>query len=90
MNLVHGTKTGYGSYGCRCDLCKEAQRQYMLTYRQTLAERPREEVPHGKRSGYVNWGCRCEDCKQANAFGNRDAARRWALKRRAEKKAEKS
>ena len=27
----HGTTTGYGSYGCKCDLCMEAMREYEKT-----------------------------------------------------------
>ena len=29
----HGTSYGYRTHGCRCDLCREAQKLYMREYR---------------------------------------------------------
>jgi hypothetical protein len=31
----HGTTTCYSYHGCRCDLCREANRAYISRYRQT-------------------------------------------------------
>lgn len=39
-NIPHGTKNGYSYHKCRCDLCKDAHREYQLKYRnkKNLAE----------------------------------------------------
>ena len=31
--LIHGTSTGYGHYGCRCDLCRQAQTERAREYK---------------------------------------------------------
>jgi hypothetical protein len=31
----HGTSYGYRTHGCRCELCREAQRLYMIGYRKS-------------------------------------------------------
>lgn len=30
--IPHGTRTGYATRGCRCDLCSQAHRLYMQAY----------------------------------------------------------
>lgn len=35
MTTEHGTISMYCNNGCRCDLCRDAQRQYMRRYRAT-------------------------------------------------------
>jgi WhiB family redox-sensing transcriptional regulator len=32
--VIHGTRGGYIHYGCRCDPCREAQRDYQRGYRE--------------------------------------------------------
>ena len=32
-DIKHGSTTSYQYHKCRCDLCKEAQRDYMRSYR---------------------------------------------------------
>lgn len=40
--IEHGTKSGYYSHGCRCDLCRGAYRDYYLATRSSTREyRPR-------------------------------------------------
>jgi hypothetical protein len=41
-NISHGTLGGYTNYACRCDLCKQAQRDYRL--------RKRAEDPEGVKA----------------------------------------
>lgn len=43
LNSIHGTKTQY-IYGCRCDLCKQAQRDFFRKYRNTKKENYRSFV----------------------------------------------
>lgn len=62
----HGTMRLYRQ-GCRCEMCKRAQRRYAADGRRRRAEAARAgspDVPHG-RGGYTNWHCRCDVCKEA-------------------------
>lgn len=34
----HGTRGGYSNWGCRCDLCKKVQAEYMKSWRARRAE----------------------------------------------------
>lgn len=56
----HGTRSGYSRYGCRCDLCSEAEKQYRA---QLKAEKISEQL-HGTIAGY-NRGCRQPCCRTA-------------------------
>lgn len=63
--ITHGLY-GYTKFGCRCDVCKLARRNYVRSYR----ESPESDLPpgdprHGRRSTYVMRGCTCELCRQA-------------------------
>jgi transcriptional regulator with XRE-family HTH domain len=65
---LHGTPYRY-SRGCRCDECKEAQREL----RRQMKERGPKK--HGTMSAYTNYSCRCTKCK-------RWAKRNYAERRR--------
>ena len=68
----HGS-SGYDNYGCRCDVCKEGNRDKQAA----LRERNSEErqfingmwihplAPHGTRNGYQYYKCRCNACRDA-------------------------
>lgn len=60
----HGTRHMYNYRHCRCELCKEALRNYM----RSLKGRP---VPTHGESGYLNYKCRCDVCKAAGSAHNR-------------------
>jgi len=36
MKIRHGTRTGYGYHGCKCDRCKAAHAQYNREYKEGL------------------------------------------------------
>lgn len=55
QNIKHGTATAYSKAKCRCELCKQANREYRKTIPIT---------EHGKLWSYDK-GCRCDLCKQA-------------------------
>ena len=69
--IPHGTRTGYNNYGCRCDACKKAHREYMRKRYQVwrllhpLPPKPPPK-PHGTEARY-NKGCRCTLCRRAHA-----------------------
>lgn len=72
--VPHGTATAYRRHGCRCSLCKAAQRVAMREWRHAKGQgtgKARPEAQHGTRSKYVGSknvpGCRCDDCKAANS-----------------------
>lgn len=72
----HGTKNGYGNIGCRCALCREANRISLEAWRRRNGVRPIREVlderiaeadardNHGTETRYKH-GCRCETCRLA-------------------------
>lgn len=81
---AHGTTNGYGNLGCRCELCREANRiahgQYMQRVRHTgrLTE---DDRIHGTSYRY-DVGCRCDQCRAAhNEKSRRTKARLRAQKR---------
>lgn len=61
-NRKHG-RTRYNE-GCRCDVCREANRVAHRKGAKTRRNRPFNEIPHGV-NGYRNYGCRCETCTDA-------------------------
>lgn len=63
---VHGSYNGYSHYGCRCDLCREANRLHGINYRASATKEIPEEA-HGTDYGYSHYGCRCSRCRQARA-----------------------
>lgn len=42
--MKHGTTTGYCHYKCRCELCKQAQKNYMNKYRATSHGKARQRL----------------------------------------------
>jgi len=51
--------------GCRCDGCKEANREVQRQIKARRIARFRSgqtKIKHGV-SGYSNWDCRCENCR---------------------------
>jgi hypothetical protein len=42
--VVHGTRTAYDRYGCRCELCKAASSEHMKNYRARLKAEGREPM----------------------------------------------
>lgn len=81
----HGTRTGY-LYGCRCDRCRRAQRDYSSSFsgeyrkakqfkqfKELLADP--DDPRHGTKTGYA-YGCRCEECRKANSDYERGRGRR--------------
>lgn len=66
----HGRVSTYIQYGCRCDDCTAANREWVAECREDRARRLREDptlAPHGNRSTYINWGCRCDECAEAHS-----------------------
>lgn len=81
--MKHGTAFTYGKRGCRCDACKDFQRERNATNRADRLASGR--LTHGKRSAY-DAGCRCALCKEARRVASasvdlRSAARRQAADR---------
>ena len=73
----HG-KSWYRNHGCRCDVCRAAQREYMLAYhkRRREAGLPDGDPRHGTNNGYTNRGCRCEPCTKAGSAADAASRRR--------------
>ena len=82
-SLSH-TRSAYVNGRCRCDICRNAAREYQLRWSERAAARVHEtgELPagveHGTCNAYGNYGCRCRLCKSAWA---RAAREREARKR---------
>lgn len=70
----HGRSSTYSNWGCRCDPCTDAHRDFMQAKRE---ERMKDRVEidgrmtsvaaprHAAASTYTNWGCRCIPCLTA-------------------------
>lgn len=60
----HGLLSGYQHYGCRCDLCKKAKKEYEK--QRVLKKVPElvgpKPIKHGTGTAYSYHGCRCEVC----------------------------
>jgi len=61
----HGHYLRYGA-GCRCDLCRRANRERAAADLERRKETPFEAIPHGVK-GYNHYGCRCDRCRKANS-----------------------
>ena len=69
-----GSGSAYANYGCRCELCIEANTARVdRRRRERQTEEQPANLPHGRDSTYSNWGCRCEPCKAAYSLKNRRA-----------------
>jgi hypothetical protein len=65
-SLPHGTVNGYNNWGCRCEECHQAQRDYYG--HKPMAEHLAEVEPeHGTEGRYTSrkWACRCDLCREA-------------------------
>lgn len=60
----HGTRSRYSYYGCRCDLCKQAQREQHEQWKKSAS------AEHGTLKNY-NLGCRCAACVEARKIARR-------------------
>lgn len=76
-NGKHGQLSNYTKGGCRCELCKDAYRDYWKP-RYVPKQRQPRPIKHGTAGAYNNRGCRCEECKAAIAAYHRDY---WHRKR---------
>ena len=78
MPPEHGV-TRYDDYGCRCEVCREAnaERHRAGRARRALSE-PEDNslLAHGTKSTYANHGCRCDLCVDAQRRANRSRASR--------------
>lgn len=63
----HGHPATYQK-GCRCDDCREANRNRCAEDRKARTGDPAaaDRAGHGKASTYRNYNCRCSKCSKAN------------------------
>lgn len=75
----HGTPNGYGNLGCRCDACREANRQnhakYMKKVRESGQLATGDGFVHGTSYRY-DVGCRCDECRAAHNAKSRETKAR--------------
>lgn len=67
------SRYAYTRYQCRCQECREANREYQQVKNAERARRLAAEfdrLPHGSASTYGNWGCRCVPCAEAMSRKN--------------------
>ena len=64
-DVQHGKKSTYSIYGCRCNACKDAAKDYSKQYRENRPPLEDDDPRHGTANGY-SYGCRCGDCTTAN------------------------
>lgn len=74
---AHGTRNRYNNYGCRCEQCRDVEREYRRAWVARARSRDVPEHVHGTFNGYNNYGCRCQACTHAN----RATSRRYRAKR---------
>lgn len=71
----HGSASTYTNYGCRCDECRAAHRDYWREWsHRTGLHRPfAEYVAAVTRHGVKRYkkGCRCDECRAAAAAQKR-------------------
>ena len=68
----HGTYSGYNYWGCSCDRCRQANRDYMDGRKAEYATREIPDHVHGTHNGYANYGCRCDKCREATNIASRE------------------
>jgi len=75
--LVHGTRTAYTNYQCRCMACVHANRVYQRQWMQANRQQVKGTEPptHGTLRAYQHFGCRCDLCRQANSDYRRQRRR---------------
>lgn len=81
----HGTANGYNNYGCRCEACTNAIREYNVPRNRAWRHRtgrfkPRAvylaeiEAAHGTESRYKR--CHCDECRAGSAAARRERRRK--------------
>ena len=63
--LPHGTISGYNNWGCRCESCRQAHRDY-YGHRPATEVRAEQFREHGP-AAYKKRGCRCDVCRARSA-----------------------
>lgn len=61
----HGL-SGYQYFGCRCDLCRQAQTEHAREEKARVRADPTVEIPHGTLRGYSVYACKCDACLGAH------------------------
>lgn len=59
----HGKRHSYAYYGCRCEACTAAEKEYYYEKRRKRVERGVPEHLHGTMNAYKNYLCRCDKCR---------------------------
>ncbi len=73
----HGSRRGYTTNKCRCELCVAWNTERCKDYRERAKagekkQRAKGSGPeHGTSSGYAHHGCRCQVCVEAHNARNR-------------------
>jgi hypothetical protein len=62
----HGTVNAYTYHGCRCDRCKEANREATAAARDRRQKAGVPPEAHGTVNAYSNYRCRCAECTVAH------------------------
>jgi hypothetical protein len=72
--IKHGTISAYKGKKCRCDLCRQANREAGRRTKENhrKARLETKDFAHGAH-GYRYYGCRCDICRA----GSTEAARKW-------------
>lgn len=79
----HGTTNAYGNLGCRCQLCREANRFSHQDYIQRVKASGRRLGEHGSSLCY-DTGCRCDTCREAHNRRSREKKRARRRRHRTE------
>ena len=83
MNINHGTLAGYVDKRCRCQECRDANRDYRQDLRIAALRTNFAGYVHG-RSGAYDLGCRCRPCRDAKRPVNAAANARRKARREVE------
>lgn len=68
--MKHDLST-YNNKGCRCDICRAANRAASAAFRERHASEPVPDHVHGTENGYCNYRCSCERCRRAHTDAER-------------------
>lgn len=72
-DVRHG-RGGYTNHGCRCALCRQKNREYVLKAREKWVAGTAPPHVHGTANGYRNYSCRCDECRHAVSKSRRSAS----------------
>lgn len=82
----HGTITAYNKDRCRCEPCRDANREHNRLYRKRARKRGvPDDAEHGFARVYKFFGCRCWKCATAQWVTNTIMADKHRDRRRAER-----